>query len=272
MTTYSASPDLDVTTPASSRVYDVWLGGKDNFAPDRACADSLNAAVPSLPDAARKNRNFLIRAVQYLVADCGIRQILDIGCGLPAGDNVHEVAQKINPACRVVYVDNDNLVASHARALMTNSTPEGKAAFIPGDLREPDMLLRDDTLRSTLNLNEPVALLLVGVLPFCDPNTATPAVKTLTTSLPTGSYVALTHLAEDPLDAPTRELLARVRDQVGLHPFEFGSIAEVDSLLADLIAVEPGLVPASLWQPELGPKLDPTGVEEILYAAVARVP
>ena len=133
---------IDTTIPQSARIYDYWLGGKDNFAPDRAVAEALASQIPTIRTMVRAQRVFLVRAVDYLVRETGIRQFLDIGTGIPSLDNVHEVAQRIAPECRILYVDNDPIVLAHARALMT-STEQGRTAFIMADLRQPQAILDD---------------------------------------------------------------------------------------------------------------------------------
>src|SRR5690348_18253320 len=146
-------------------MYDYYLGGKDNFAADRDTAQELMQVVPTIRAAARENRTFLGRTVRYLVAEAGIRQFLDIGTGLPSANNVHEVAQAAAPECRVVYVDNDPIVLSHARALLT-STPEGRSAYIEADLCEPEKILAAPAIADTLDFTKPLALMLVGILHF----------------------------------------------------------------------------------------------------------
>ena len=157
----AAAFDTSVAHPA--RVYDYWLGGKDNFIADREAAEQVIAANPQVLPGVRANRKFLGRAVRYLAGEAGIRQFLDIGTGLPTADNTHEVAQQVAPQCRVVYVDNDPIVLAHARALLTSSR-EGRCAYVHADLREPEKILAD--ARETLDLRRPVALILSAVLPF----------------------------------------------------------------------------------------------------------
>ena len=159
------SVPFDTSVPHIARVYDYWLGGKDNFAADRVAAEQVVATFPDVLVSVRAQRAFLGRAVHYLVAEAGIRQFLDVGTGLPSANNVHEVAQAEAPESRVVYVDNDPIVLAHARALLT-STPEGRSAYIDADLCKPDAILGAPALRKTLDLSKPVALILVGMLHF----------------------------------------------------------------------------------------------------------
>src|SRR4051812_29557414 len=165
MTDGLASANLHPETPHPARRYNYWLGGKDNFAADRAAADAIEAAFPHIRTAAVENRRFLQRAVRHLVEEAGIRQFLDIGTGLPTADNTHEVAQRIEPSARVVYIDNDPLVLAHARALLT-SDPAGATAYLDADLRDADAILAQPELAEVLDLSQPVALLLVAVLHF----------------------------------------------------------------------------------------------------------
>ena len=155
-------PEINTGVAHPARVYDYWLGGKDNFAADRELGDAIIKAMPSTVSAARANRAFLGRAVRHLAAGAGIRQFLDIGTGIPTAGNTHEVAQAATPEARVVYVDNDPIVLAHARALMA-SDPAGATAFMQADLREPGKILADPVLRATLDLDQPVALMLIAI-------------------------------------------------------------------------------------------------------------
>src|SRR5712675_1362299 len=156
-------PEIDTTTAHPARVYDYWLGGKDNFAADREAAELALQAYPQLAQAVQANRKFLARAVRYLTGEAGIRQFLDIGTGLPAADNTHEVAQREAPDSRIVYVDNDPIVLRHAQALLT-STPEGACDYLQADLRDPEAIVAEAA--QTLDFGRPVALMLLAVLQF----------------------------------------------------------------------------------------------------------
>ena len=182
---------IDTTKPHPARMYDYFLGGKNNFAVDRETAEKALKSWGTARTAARENRAFLGRAVRYLVAEVGIRQFLDIGTGLPSANNVHEVAQNVASSCRVVYVDNDPIVLAHARALLT-SAPEGKTAYIHADFREPERVLADPATRQTLDFTKPIALMLVAILHFV-PDEAEPrrVIQTLLDALPSGSYLML---------------------------------------------------------------------------------
>src|SRR6201988_3808581 len=184
---------IDTSKPHAARIYDYLLGGKDHFAVDRETAEAAIATIPTGRTAARENRAFLGRAVRYLVTEAGIRQFLDIGTGLPSANNVHEVAQTAAPGSRVVYVDNDPIVLAHARALLT-STPQGRSAYIDADLCQPETILGAPTLAATLDMTQPVALMLVGILHFIpDEQDPARAVATLVDALPSGSYVTVSH-------------------------------------------------------------------------------
>ena len=185
--------EIDTSRPHPARIYDYFLGGKDNFAADREVAEKVLASWPAIRIGARENRRSW-PGVRYLAGEAGIRQFLDIGTGLPTADNVHEVAQAVAPSARVVYVDNDPLVLAHARALLTSS-PEGRTAYIHADLRDPAAILRDPATRDVLDFSQPVALMLVAVLHFL-PDEDKPAeiVATLLDALPPGSYLVASHI------------------------------------------------------------------------------
>src|SRR5215469_17505624 len=186
-------PEIDTSRPHPARMYDYFIGGKNHFAADRQTAKEVLRHSPSIRVAARENRAFLGRAVRYLAAEAGIRQFLDIGTGLPTTNNVHEVAQAVVPSARVVYVDNDPLVLTHARALLTSSF-EGRTAYIQGDLRDPAAILSSPVVREVLDFTKPIALILVAVLHFM-PDEFKPAatMATLLDGLPSGSYLAASH-------------------------------------------------------------------------------
>src|SRR5215475_138344 len=157
----TAEAGIDTTVPHSARIWNYWLGGKDNYAVDREAGDQYVKVFPGIVDIARAGRAFLARAVRYLTLEAGIRQFLDVGTGLPTVDNTHELAQRAAPASRIVYVDNDPLVLAHARALLT-STPEGVTDYIDADLRDPDKIL--DAAAGTLGFFQPIALILSGIM------------------------------------------------------------------------------------------------------------
>jgi hypothetical protein len=261
--------EIDTTVPQSARVYDYLLGGKDNFAPDRAVGAALMQHVPALPRMVRAQRDFLARAVEFLVAEAGIRQFLDIGTGIPAANNVHEVAQRIAPETRVVYVDNDPIVLAHARALMP-ITSAGETAFIQADLRKPEAILADPTLRNTLDLTQPVALMLVGILMHLrDDEKPYQIVATLLEGLPSGSYLAITHPSAD-FDKAGMTALAAAAEQSGI-PYVPRSRAEVERFSNGLELVEPGVAPILGWRPD--PGAEDVDVNSVYgWASVARKP
>ena len=189
------SADLNTGVAHPARVYDYWLGGKDNFAADRETAEAVIAVRPGIRRDIRENRNFLIRAVRYLAAEQGIRQFLDLGTGIPTSPNVHEAAQQAAPQCRVVYVDNDPIVLAHARALLASSD-EGATAYLDADLRDPEPILR--VAGQTLDFSQPVAVILVGVLHLISDDEHPQAIiGRLLTATASGSYLLLTQPASD---------------------------------------------------------------------------
>jgi hypothetical protein len=274
--TRDSTGDFDPTRAHPARMYDYLLGGKDHFAADRDAIGQLLKAVPTARTGARENRAFLGRAVRFLVAEAGIRQFLDIGSGLPTANNVHEVAQSIVPASRAVYVDNDPMVLAHARALLA-SHPEGRTAYIQADLRDPDAILNHPTVRETLDLSQPVALMLVAVLHFfpdagTDPDTADPAaiVSRLLAALPSGSYLVASQTTADFHEARAAAGGVEAVHQAGLQ-FQTRTADEFEKLaFTGLQLVDPGLVPVSEWRPSKS--LRPLPAEVGYYGAVARKP
>jgi hypothetical protein len=263
------APRIDMTKPHPARRYDYWLGGKDNFQADRDAAEAIAAVFPHIRTAARENRAFMQRAVNFLAAEAGIRQFLDIGTGLPTANNVHDVAQRIAPESRIVYVDNDPLVLTHARALLTSSE-QGATAYIDADVRNPERILSDPAVRDTLDLSQPVALLLVAILHFVeDDDDPYGIVKRLFSALPAGSYLVLSHATFDPLDPETIAAMNAVNE--GIKPtFCPRTLNEVSRFFDGLDLLEPGIVSVSDWRPEPGPR--PSPAEATGYGAVARTP
>jgi len=240
-------PDIDISVAHVARVYDYWLGGKTNFTQDQVAARAAMRAAPHVAEGVRGNRAFLARAVRYLVGEAGVRQFLDIGTGIPAADNTHEVAQAMARECRVVYVDNDPIVLSHARALLTSATG-GTTAYLDEDLRNVAELIRSAS--ATLDLTRPVAVMLIGILQ-CIPNEDNPAgiIKQLMDALPSGSYLAISHPASDIDIVGIRNLAHQLHE---LMPMElrFRSRAEVAALFDGLELVEPGVVRIPKWRPD----------------------
>jgi O-methyltransferase involved in polyketide biosynthesis len=264
-------PGIDVSRPHSARIYDYLLDGKDNFAADRAVAEQALGAWPAIRVAARENRAFVGRAVRYLAADAGIDQFLDIGSGLPTASNVHEVAQRINPAARVVYADNDPIVLAHARALLT-STRAGRCAYIQADLREPGKILTDPATRETLDFSRPVALFIVALLHFI-PDREEPRrlIKTLVDALPPGSYVVATHGSSEYHTPETREHVERAYSRGGVSTADRHAAEFAEVVFDGLDLVPPGIVPTSEWRPDVNGHL-PAASEVAANAGVGRKP
>jgi hypothetical protein len=245
---------IDTSVPHIARVYDYWLGGKDNFAVDRELAERFIQADPMAVAGVRSNRAFLGRAVHYLAAEAGIRQFLDIGTGIPSANNTHEVAQRVAPSARVVYVDNDPIVLVHARALLT-SHPDGATDYLEADLRDTDTILTQ--ARRTLDFARPVAVLLIGVL-HCIPDADDPAgiVTRLVAAVPPGSYLAISHPASDiHAEAMARGAAMMNRSMAG--SITFRDREQVAVFFDGLDLVEPGLVPTTQWRPEPGADTTP---------------
>jgi O-methyltransferase involved in polyketide biosynthesis len=245
---------VDTSTPSIARVYDYFLGGKDNFACDREVAEQLRTAVPEAATMAAQNRAFLGRVVKYL-AEQGVRQFVDIGTGLPTQNNVHQVVQAIAPDARVVYVDNDPIVLAHARALLAENA---NTVAMAGDLRDPAAILADPRLRDVIDLSRPVAFLLVGILYFL-PEDDKPfdIVRTLRSAMSPGSYLAISHVVSD--DRPDeisraqeiyRSFLRREGDARRTR-------AQVGTFFDGLDLVDPGLVYVRDWHGDDTPDLSP---------------
>jgi len=260
-------PMVDTTVAHPARRYDYWLGGKDNFAADRESGDAIAAAFPTVRTAVIENRRFVRRAVAFLAGHAGIQQFLDIGTGIPTSPNVHEIAQAIAPASRVVYVDNDPIVLAHARALLTSS-PEGATAYIYADLRDPGKILTDPRLRDTLDFSRPVALMLAAILHFI-PDGADPygIVARLAGALPEGSYLVLSHATNDFLTP--QEVAEIVAGRYG--PFYARSEAEFARFFEGFELVPPGIVSVAQWRADAEPQPRPTAADAYTYCAVARV-
>ena len=266
-----SSPDqdmlarFDTSVPHPARVYDAWLGGKDNFAADRAAAEAGQQAFPAVAESVRANRAFLARTVEYLAAEAGIRQFLDIGTGLPSADNTHEVAQAVATESRVVYVDNDPIVLRHAEALLIGKAP-GTTAYIDADLRDPDKILAEAA--RTLDFCQPVAIMLLAVLHFVsDEQDPYEIVNTLLDAVPAGSYLVASHTAKDIRPeqvAPFIQVLNRGLSDKSVSRDR----AEVARFFRGLELVEPGVVNISEWRPRPGTDAEPA----ILWGAVARKP
>jgi O-methyltransferase involved in polyketide biosynthesis len=267
-----ARTGIDMTVPSSARVWNYWLGGKDNYAVDREVGDAWMAIYPQIAVKARESRAFLQRVVRFLAGEAGIRQFLDIGTGLPTWDNVHEVAQRIAPTARVVYVDNDPLVLSHARALLVGTSP-GSTKYLHADVRDVDVLLRG--AKEILDFSEPIAVLMFGLLGhITDTTEARMLVRQILAPMPSGSYLALD---DGTPTEQTRKAEEQQVKQTGDIPYRNREPEEIASFFDGLEWVEPGFVSVSLWRPDQPPSdvpvitsAVPPPVDE--YGGLARKP
>ncbi len=260
------APSIDTSVPHSARIWNYWLGGRDNYEVDRIAGDHYTSVFPGVVDVARASRGFLLRSVRYLAAEVGIRQFLDIGTGLPAAENVHEAAQVVAPESRIVYVDNDALVVAHARALLT-SNPPGVTDFVRADLHDPEAILRGAA--RTLDLSRPVALVLSGVLGHVAAyEEARSIVDRLLAALPAGSHLTL----NDGTDVFRREfsIAQRAYNATGAAPYHLRSPAEISGFFSGLRLVEPGVVSCPCWRPSAG---EPDEAEQLdVFGGVGRKP
>lgn len=241
---------FDPSVPNEARVYDYWLGGKDNFAADREAAEIALQIAPELPLMCREGRKFLRRAVRFL-AGAGIRQFVDIGCGLPTQGNVHEIVQECAPGARVVYVDNDPVVVSHGQALIKD---DERVAVIRGDVRDPDAILAHPRLRELVDLDRPVGVLLVSVLAAINDDDLTRAITArIREAVAPGSYLVISHAISDLRPEVTDKLAALFANEWAVKDdgrLRLPTRAEIEPLFGDLEMVEPGLVQVPEWRPE----------------------
>lgn len=258
------SPKIDTTVPQTARVWNYWLGGRDNYRVDREAGDQIEAAFPEMVALARASRGFLVRALRYLAAEVGIRQFLDIGTGLPTANNTHEVAQQIAPDSRIVYVDNDPLVLAHARALLT-SHPAGATSYLDADLYDSDQILREAA--RTLEFTKPITLILSGIMghvPAYDQARA--IVNRLVAALPSGSYLVLSdgvNTSEGVIEA------ARIWNQTAVPQYHLRTPEQIAGYFDGLELVEPGVVSSARWRPDPSPTPPP---EVDNYGGVGRKP
>ncbi|MBO0820056.1 MAG: SAM-dependent methyltransferase [Nocardiopsaceae bacterium] len=261
------NPAFDASVSHHARIYNYLLGGKDHFAADRAYADALLSVYPGAAAAARANRSFLGRAVRFLAGEAGVSQFLDIGTGIPGPGSTHELAQEARPESRVVYVDNDPVVLSHARAFLTGREP-GTTDYIDADLRHPEQIL--GKAARTLDLTRPVGLLLLAILhAIGDADDPHRIVATLVDALPSGSYLAIAHWGTDP-DRPGA--VAKVGDisrELSHHQYTARTEEQIARFFDGLDLVEPGLVRVEDWRPGPG---DETDVDLVQLAGIARKP
>jgi hypothetical protein len=262
-----AASEIDTSRPHPARMYDAYLGGRDNYPVDREAVREIVRLYPEVRPVAQANRAFLQRAVRFLAAEAGIRQFLDVGTGIPSAGNVHEVAGQVAPDARVVYVDNDPIVHVHASALLTGT---GTTSIVLADLRDPAAILAHPKVRALIDFTQPVALLLVAILHFI-PDEEGPAaiVGTLREALADGSYLALSHATAD-FHPPGAASQAVATYQAATAPFIPRSLEQVSAFLDGLSPVEPGLVQAPLWRPD-GRRPRPRDLEKIgIYAGLGR--
>jgi trans-aconitate methyltransferase len=259
-------PDFDTSVPHIARVYDYWLGGTDNFPADRAMGERTLQAYPNLALSVRANRAFLARAVRYLAGRAGIRQFLDIGTGIPTANNTHEVAQRVAPQSRIVYVDHDPVVLAHARELLT-STPQGASAYLDGDLRDPDAILA--AAAETLDFGQPVAVMLIAVMHFVgDEAEAGAIVQRLMGACAPGSFLTITHAASD-IDAEQMAEMVRRLNETTAEKTTLRDRAGVTRLFDGLELAEPGVIRAAEWRPDTAAE---AASPAALWGGVARKP
>ncbi|MFI5890785.1 SAM-dependent methyltransferase [Actinoplanes sp. NPDC051513] len=266
----SESPDVSALN--TSRRYNEWVGGKDHTGVERESTKTILTVLPNMLAAAKEGRAVVMRAVRDLVAECGIRQILDIGAGQPMKPNVHEVAQRIDPACRVVYVDNDPLVGVHHRGTVM-SRREGRAEFQAGDLLNADEILAGDQVKEVFDLGRPVAVLLASVLHLIeDDELAYAAVRRLRESLPPGSYLMIVHGTFDTLPEETRRAV-RALIATGKHgAYRARSRAEIERFVDGLELLEPGIVSSVEWRPDPAKPPQTSVADAMCYVVVAKLP
>jgi len=258
---------LNADLPHSARVWNYLLGGKDNFAADREAADYAVRLMPELVLSARANRQFLGRAVRFLAGEARIRQFLDVGTGLPTADNTHEVAQAVAPDARVVYVDNDPLVLTHARALLTSS-PEGATDYLAADVRDPQAILR--AAATTLDLGRPTAVVLSGILNFVmDDAEARSVVEQFMAAVPAGSYLLISHPTTE-VNGEAVEESMRQWNESGAAPIRTRTVEEIRGFFDGLELLGPGVVTCTAWRPD--PQYP--GITEVVseFVAVGRKP
>jgi hypothetical protein len=237
-------PEIDATVPHSARIWNYWLGGTDNYEIDRVVGDQVAQLDPHIRETARVSRTYQIRAINFLVDEAGIGQLLDVGAGLPAADNTHQVAQRINPRTRIVYVDNDALVLVHSRTLLS-STPEGACDYVHADVHDSERIVSQAA--RTLDFASPIALMLSGIMGHVeDDDEAHDCVRRLVAALPSGSYLALTDGSDDDEDAVRSMELYK---NSGAIPYHLRSPAAFTAFFDGLDLVEPGIVAPSDWRP-----------------------
>jgi hypothetical protein len=263
--TSSQTAKFDTSVPHSARIWNYWMGGKDNFEADRAAGDDFKKTYPDIVVIAKDSRKFLIRAVTFCAAEAGIHQFLDIGTGLPTMENTHEVAQRAVPDARIVYVDNDPMVLVHARALLTNTTDEGVTAYVDGDFHDPEQIVAD--ARNVLNFNKPIAVMFMGVLGHVRTlDEVRSIVARVMAAVPSGSYLVLWDGTEDKAGDEALEDY----EETGAVAYINRTPDQIGQCFDGLELVEPGLVSIPLWRPD--PADAGTARAVGAYGAVARKP
>jgi hypothetical protein len=257
---------IDVSKPSPARLYNYYLGGKDNFAADREAAEAILAVMPEGRQVAQENRAFLRRMVHYLAAQVGIRQFIDLGTGLPTQGNVHEVAQEAAAGVRVVYVDNDPIVLAHGEALLVT---DENTTFIEADMRRPDLILAHPRLNELIDFSQPVAVLFVSTLQFVtDDDEAAGLVRAFCDAVPAGSHVAISTITGTGQDEDkVKVIIDAYRNSTA--PAVLRTRSQIERLFGDLELIAPGLVPAPAWHPD-GRNEGPDGTSWVL-AGVGRV-
>ncbi|TQN33450.1 S-adenosyl methyltransferase [Haloactinospora alba] len=239
-----AASAIDTTVPHSARIWNYWLGGKDNYQVDRDAGEQFRETFPDIVDIARSSRAFITRAVTHLVREAGVSQFLDVGTGLPTQNSTHQVAQAADPSARVVYVDNDPLILTHAQALLVGSE-EGATDYVHADIRDPRAIL--DAAAATLDLTRPVALVLVGILGHLTDSEAATVLDRLVSALPSGSYLVLS----DGTTTDEANIAAQEEyNESGSVPYHLRTPEGIDRFFAGLELVEPGAVPTPFWRPD----------------------
>jgi hypothetical protein len=257
-----SSAKLDTSVPHSARIWNYWLGGKDNYAVDREAGDAFMRKDPGIVPLAVQSRQFLIRAVRFLAGEAGVRQFLDIGTGLPTMDNTHEVAQRAAPDSKIVYVDNDPLVLTHARALLVNTTDEGVTTYVDADFHDPDEIVA--SARNVLNFTRPVAVMFMGVLGHvAQLEEARSIAARVMAAVPSGSYLVLW----DGTYNPENQAALDEYEDSGAVPYIARSPEEIAGFFQGLEVLDPGVVSISLWRPDLESP-EPVGG----HGAIARKP
>jgi O-methyltransferase involved in polyketide biosynthesis len=258
----SAPVGIDTSVSHSARIWNYWLGGTDNFEIDRVVGDQVREVLPEIVECALADRAFLGRVVRHLTADLGVRQYLDIGTGLPSADNTHEVAQRIAPDARIVYVDNDPLVLVHARALLAGSS-EGTTDYIEGDLREPTAII--ERAHRSLDFDRPIAVMLLGVLHYIgDDDEARAAVRRVLDAVPSGSYLAVQHPTNAVTGERMEEAVRRWNDAGGARIY-LRTPEQLARFFDGMDLLEPGVVSCSRWRYDEGNEVD-------VFGAVGRKP